>query len=120
MGENINNTKIKRFKDLNTWKESHKLVLEIYRITKDFPSEEKYSLVDQMKRCSVSITSHIAEGFSRQGDKEKLQFYFTTKGSLTELENQLIIANDIGYIKKQTFDKLIAQIEISGKLLTGL
>ena len=62
-----------------------KLVLDVYRIVKDFHKEEMYSLVDQMKRCSVSISSNIAEGFSRRSAKEKSQFYFTTKGSLTEL-----------------------------------
>ena len=68
------NTKIKDFKDLVVWKESHKLVLDIYRITKKFPKDEIFGITSQMRRCSVSITSNIAEGFGRQGYKEKYNF----------------------------------------------
>jgi len=97
------NTKISSFTDLNTWKEAHKLVLQIYILTKKFPKEEAYSLTDQIRRCTVSISSNIAEGFSRQSKKEKLQFYYTSKGSLTELQNQILIARDVGYINKEEF-----------------
>ena len=71
--------KIQSFTDLEVWKQAHKLVIEIYRVTKKFPKEERYSLVDQMRRAAISITSNIAEGFSRQGKKEKLQFYFMAR-----------------------------------------
>ena len=103
------NTKIKSFTDLNSWKETHTLVLEIYKLTRKFPKEERYGLTDQIRRCAVSISSNIAEGFSRQGGKEKLQFYFMSKGSLTELQNQLLIARDVGYINKMKFDKVAEQ-----------
>ena len=63
--------KIKNFTDLETWKEGHKLVLLIYEATRLFPKEEKFALIDQMRRAAVSITSNIAEGFSRQSKKEK-------------------------------------------------
>ncbi|KKR76512.1 MAG: hypothetical protein UU21_C0008G0019 [Candidatus Levybacteria bacterium GW2011_GWA2_40_8] len=86
--------KIQSFTDLEVWKQAHKLVIEIYRVTKKFPKEERYSLVDQMRRAAISITSNIAEGFSRQGKKEKLQFYFMARGSLTELQNQLLVARN--------------------------
>jgi len=74
--------KIEEFTDLIVWQEGHKLVLQIYKITKLFPKEETYSLTDQMRRAAVSVTSNIAEGFGRQGMKEKVQFYFLAKGSL--------------------------------------
>ena len=64
-------TKIKSFTDLNAWKEGHKLVLQVYKITSDFPQGEKFGLIDQMRRCAVSITSNISEGFSRKTKKEK-------------------------------------------------
>ena len=67
--------KIKSFVDLDAWKEGHKLVLVIYNLTKAFPHEEAFGLNSQMRRCAVSITSNIAEGFSRQSYKEKIQFY---------------------------------------------
>jgi four helix bundle protein len=111
--------KIKSFTDLIVWQEAHKLTLEIYRLTRTFPKEETYSLVDQMKRCSISITSNIAEGFSRQGKKEKIQFYFMAKGSLTELQNQLLLAKDIGYLEAKDFKLAGGQTVLVHKLLNG-
>ena len=112
--------KITTYKDLQVWKEGHELVLIIYKVTSTFPKVERYGLTDQMRRCSVSITSNIAEGFSRQGKKEKIQFYYTAKGSLTELDNQLTIANDVGYINNNRFNDIEKQIIKTGKILTGL
>ena len=116
----MTNEKIKSFTDLNAWKEAHKLVIMIYKITNSFPKEETYSLTDQMKRCSVSITSNIAEGFSRQSKKEKIQFYFISKGSLTELQNQLLIARDVNYLKQNDFSLVAAQTVVVHKLINGL
>ncbi|MDD5626597.1 MAG: four helix bundle protein [Patescibacteria group bacterium] len=79
--------KIKSFTDLDAWKEGHKLVLMVYEITKKFPKEEMFGLVSQMRRCVVSITSNIAEGFSRQTYKDKICFYSRAQGSVTELQN---------------------------------
>ena len=79
--------KIRSFTDLVAWQEGHKLVLKIYDITKDFPKDELFALNIQMKRCAVSITSNIAEGFSRKSPKEKIQFYAISLGSTTELQN---------------------------------
>ena len=112
--------KIKSFTDLDAWKEAHKLIIMIYAITKTFPKEELYSLVDQMKRCSVSITSNIAEGFSRQSKKEKVQFYHIAKGSLTELQNQLLVSKDVGYLIKKPFLEIADQTVIVHKLVNGL
>jgi four helix bundle protein len=113
-------SKIKSFTDLNTWKEGHKLVIEIYRVTKNFPKEEVFGLTSQMRRCAVSITSNLAEGFSRRTIKEKQQFYSTSLGSTTELQNQLLIARDIKYLPKNTFQKL-AKLSITvHKLTNGL
>ena len=75
--------RIKDFTDLVVWKEGHKLVIEVYRITKTFPKEELYSLIDQMRRAVTSVTCNIAEGFGRKSYREKLQFYYLAKGSLT-------------------------------------
>lgn len=115
-----NKQKIKTFTDLVVWKESHKLVIDVYKISKKYPSSEVYGLTNQTRRCVVSITSNVAEGFSRRGKKEKIQFYYTAKGSLTELHNQLIIAKDVRYISEVDFKILVEQITKVGKLLTGL
>jgi len=112
--------KITAFTDLNAWKEGHNLVLMVYKLINSFPSEEKFALADQMRRCAVSITSNIAEGFSRQSKKEKLQFYSIAKGSLTELQNQLIIARDVKYISELIFKETVEKTSVVGRLLTGL
>ena len=112
--------KIQSFTDLNAWKEGHCLVLKIYKITKLFPKDELFGIVNQMRRCAVSITSNIAEGFSRQSYKEKVQFYCISQGSLTELQNQLIIAKDVKYISEGLFQELIDQSIKVHKILNGL
>ncbi len=112
--------KISSFTDLEAWKIGHQLVLAVYQITQNLPNSEKYALIDQMRRCVVSITSNIAEGFSRQTNKEKLQFYHMAKGSLTELQNQLLIARDVSYISRKDFDILAQQTIQVSRLLTGL
>lgn len=76
---------IQEFTDLNSWKVSHDLVLSIYKLTEKLPEKEKFGLISQIKRASVSITSNIAEGFGRQTYKEKVQFYYMAHGSLTEV-----------------------------------
>ena len=116
----IINKKIKGFTDLQAWKEAHKLVLTIYKITQTFPKEEVYGLTNQMRRCVISVSSNIAEGFSRQGVKEKHQFYYTAKGSLTELQNQLLVAKDIDYVTPEKFSAIASQSVIVHKLLNGL
>ena len=120
MTEQYTKTLIKSFTDLNAWKEAHNLVLEIYTITKKFPKEELFSLVSQLRRAVVSITSNIAEGFSRATDKDKCHFYIMALGSLTEVQNQIIISRDLKYITTEEFDKLDQQIIIASKILNGL
>jgi four helix bundle protein len=112
--------KIRSFTDLNAWREGHKLVMMIYKSTREFPRDELFGLTNQMRRCAVSITSNIAEGFSRQTVKEKVQFYSISHGSLTELQNQLIISRDNGYLSKEEFNKIANQTIIVHKLITGL
>lgn len=112
--------KIKSFTDLNAWKESHSLAIDIYKITKTFPADEKFGLTDQMRRCAVSITSNIAEGFSRRSKKEKAQFFYMSLGSVTELQNQLLLAKDIGYLQRLDFKLLADKTVVSSKLINGL
>ena len=112
--------KIKSFTELIAWQKGHELVLAIYKITGEFPTKETFSLVDQMRRAAISITSNIAEGFSRQGLKEKIQFYYMSLGSLTELQNQLLIARDVGYLSKEKFQDLAQRTVEVGKVVNGL
>ncbi len=112
--------KIESFTDLRVWQEGHKLVLLIYKLTKSFPKAETYSLIDQMRRAVASITANIAEGFGRQGYKEKIQFYYIAKGSLTEVKNFVFIAKDVGYLSEEDYKSLIEQANIVDQLLQGL
>lgn len=115
----MNNT-IREFTDLHTWQENHKLALQIYKITQQFPKGETFALVDQMRRAVISITSNIAEGFGRQTIKEKIQFYYQAQGSLTEVKNQLIFSKDIGYMNQEMYVQVINQANIGHQLLQGL
>ncbi len=115
-----NRNKIQSFTQLRVWKTAHNLVIDIYRTTKGFPLEERYGLVNQMRRAAVSITSNIAEGFSRQGKKEKIQFYYIAQGSNIEIQNQLLIVRDIGYIKKDKFGQLADRSISVAKQLNAL
>lgn len=112
--------KIKSFTDLRAWQEGHQLVLSVYKMTKKFPKDELFGLTSQLRRAVVSITSNIAEGFSRNSHKEKSQFYFIAIGSLTETQNQLLIARDLEYISKEEFQKAAQQTVVISKTINGL
>jgi len=114
------NTKIKSFTDLFAWREAHKLVLLIYKITKGFPNDERFGLTSQLCRAGISISSNIAEGFSRGTMKDKIQFYRIAQGSITEVQNQLLIARDINYLEKNNFNKIADQTILVSKLTNGL
>ncbi|MEA2020836.1 MAG: four helix bundle protein [Patescibacteria group bacterium] len=115
----MTNEKIKSLTDLISWKRGHELVKEIYNVTSRFPKEELYALTSQLRRCVVSITSNIAEGFSRRSKKAKIKFLIMALGSLNELQNQLLVAKDVGYLEKKDFDNLAEKsIEVS-KLING-
>ena len=116
----MESSKIQSFTDLKAWQEGHKLVLMVYEATKFFPKQEQFRLISQICRAVVSITSNIAEGFSRNWAKEKIQFYSIALGSLTEVQNQLLIAKDLDYMTKQEFTKIANQTVIVSKLLRGL
>jgi len=114
------NNKIKSFTDLVTWQEAHKLVIIIYKITKDFPKDERFGLTSQLCRAVISISSNIAEGFSRGTMKDKIQFYRMAQGSVTEIQNQLLIARDIGYINNEIFTRTAQNTITVHKLINGL
>lgn len=112
--------KIKSFTDLVVWQEAHKLVVDIYKITLDFPKTEIFGLTSQIRRASLSVSSNIAEGFSRSTYKEKVQFYHISQGSLTEVQNQLLLARDVGYLENKDFSRIAEDTISVHKLLTGI
>lgn len=111
--------KIKSFTDLDVWQEGHKLVLMIYKIVNGFPDKERFVLIPQLLRSVISVTSNIAEGFGKVSFKEKIYFYNISRGSLSELLNQLLIARDLKYIKMEVFEKISEQIVSVHMLLNG-
>ncbi|EKE11972.1 MAG: hypothetical protein ACD_14C00054G0007 [uncultured bacterium] len=114
------NVSIKNFYDLDAWKKGHTLVLEIYKITSDFPREEAYGITSQLRRASSSITANIAEGFARYHFKDKIKFYYNSRGSAAEVHNFLLLAKDLGYIDLDTCDTLCKKASEIGKLINGL
>lgn len=112
--------KIRNFFDLDSWKEAHSLSLEIYKTTRQFPRIEVYGLISQLRRSSVSVSSNIAEGFSRQSHKEKVQFYYLALGSLTEVQSQIWLAVDLDYLAKSEFKRIFDQTVVLHKLINGL
>jgi four helix bundle protein len=108
------------YKDLDIWKKARSLVKEVYLVTRNFPKDEMYGLMSQMRRCAVSIPSNIAEGYGRQFKKETIQFLHISRGSLFELETQFFIASDLNFIDDENLDKLMQQLDDCKKLLNGL
>ncbi|WP_187478402.1 four helix bundle protein [Amniculibacterium sp. G2-70] len=109
---------IQSHKDLKVWQEAMELVIDIYRLVKDFPDYEKYILANQMRRSSISIPSNIAEGFARQGTKELIHYLYIALGSLSELETQLEIAIRLKYT--ETSDEYFNRIKFIRILLSKL
>ena len=91
------------FKELVVWQRSKELAVQIYRLTSNGAFQKDYGLTDQMRRSAVSIPSNIAEGDQRETDKEAVRFFYVAKGSAAELNTQVIIAHEIGYLPQETF-----------------
>ena len=104
--------------NLEAWKAAMALVKDVYKLTREFPKEEVYGLVSQMRRAAVSIPSNLAEGAARNGAKEFIQFLGVTKGSLSELETQLLISAELGYLPRE--HKIFEKLEEVSRLIAGL
>ena len=111
---------IKNYKDLEVWKRAINLVSRVYAITKCFPKGEMFGLTNQMRRCAVSIPSNIAEGSARNSTKEYIRFLYIAFGSLTELETQIIISQELRFINENESNLLQEQISVISKMLQGL
>lgn len=112
--------KIRNFYELDAWKKGHILVLEIYKITKAFPKEELYGIVSQLRRAASSITANIAEGFARYHFKDKIRFYYNSRGSVAEVQNFLLLARDLKYIDLKICKELGEQANNVSRPINGL
>jgi len=111
---------MKTFRDLKVWGKGHSLVLEIYKVTRYFPQDEKFGLSAQIRRSSVSIPTNIVEGFKRKSDKDFAHFLNIADASLEETKYHLILASDLGYITRDIFTELEGMCDEVGKMLNGL
>ncbi len=111
---------VRSYRDLIVWQKAIDLVSEIYRLTINFPKEEIFGLVSQMRRAAVSIPSNIAEGHARLSRKEYQYFLGNSRGSLAELETQIIIARNLDFLKEPEMQRLLDQAAELGRILNGL
>lgn len=114
------NKKITKFEDLRIWKLSHELTLEIYKITKNFPKDEVYGIVSQIRRASSSVCANIVEGFYRDTTKELIKFLYNARGSAGEVTYFLILVKDLGFVDKAEYEKLRYSYENLLKSISAL
>ena len=108
------------FRNLEVWQRAYALALEVYRASRQFPREEIYSLTSQLRRCSISIPSNIAEGCGRQTDADFKRFLHIAMGSAAELECQLMLIRDLKLIDIPTCDQLLKEVAVTRKMLNAL
>ena len=108
------------FRDLRVWHDAMKLTTAIYRSTTNFPKHEIYGLTQQMRRAAVSVPSNIAEGKGHYSNREFVRFLLHARGSLLELQTQLMISEELQYLNKPDADNLLALTEKVGRALSGL
>ena len=107
-------------RDLDVWKRSHELALDVYKATRNFPRVEIYGLSAQLRRAAVAIPANLAEGGARQSRREFLQFCYIARGSASEVAYLLLVARDLGILVPQLYEKLKEEYERVSKMLTML
>lgn len=111
---------MKTYKELGVWQKAVDLTTEVYKITRQFPDDEKFGLTSQIRRAAVSIPANIAEGWGRGPTRENIQFLLISRGSLMELETHGIISASLGYLPREEFAGLKQQVDEIGRMLNGL
>ncbi|MDP3948547.1 MAG: four helix bundle protein [bacterium] len=110
---------IKSYRELEVWKRAKGFAVLIYRVTDEFPGEERFGLISQLRRAAVSIASNIAEGFGRKSLKEKIQFLRVSYGSCAEIGTQIEIAHELGYISSTVFREVLDDLEVIMKMINS-
>jgi four helix bundle protein len=111
---------LKNYKELKVWEKAYELCLNIYRITRNFPKEESYGLTSQIRRAAVSIPSNIAEGYGRRTTRDYIRALYIAYGSICELETQILLAGDLGYIVSQDLEGVRKDLGDIERMLKGL
>ena len=108
------------YRQLLVWKRAHGFALEVYQSTRSFPDSERFGLTAQLRRAAISVVSNIAEGSGRQADREQTRFLRIARGSICELECQLLLSRDVGYLKSASWEGLDGRCREIGRMLNGL
>jgi len=108
------------FRDLEIWEKAHRLTLNVYKASEDFPKIEQYRLVDQLCRSASSVPANIAEGKGRNSQREFIQFLSIARGSVEETKYHLLLAKDLGYLEEGTYNEFCEGYDTVGKMLNGL
>jgi four helix bundle protein len=111
---------LKNFKELKVWQKAYQLCLEIYRVTRNFPKEEIYGLTSQIRRAAVSVPSNVAEGYGRKTTGEYIQALYVAYGSNCELETQVLLSGDLGFVRREDLLRLQQEIGDVERMLKGL
>ena len=111
---------LKNYKELKVWQKAYSHCIEIYKITRTFPKEELYGLTSQMRRAAVSIPSNIAEGYGRKTTPEYLRSLYIAYGSCCELETQILLSGDLGFMKAESLNKLLSDLGEVERMLKAL
>jgi four helix bundle protein len=111
---------LKNYKELKVWQSSYQLCLDIYKITKGFPKEERYGMTSQIRRAALSIPCNIAEGYGRKTTPDYIRSLYIAYGSNCELETQILLSGDLGYMKAEELKKLQADIGGLDRMLKAL
>ena len=111
---------MRNFRNYDAWQNALQVVETIYRLTKYFPEDEKYGLTNQVRRAAVSIASNIAEGASRESEVDFARFLEISLGSAFEVETQILIANQLGYVTAENYEPLLSQLTILQKQINSL
>ena len=111
---------INSYKDLDVWKKSMQIVKLVYILTKEYPKDELYGLTSQMRRAAVSIPSNIAEGYARRSANSYRSFLLIASGSLCELETQILLSIEIGYVKQDTANSILKLLDDVARMLNML
>jgi four helix bundle protein len=111
---------LKNYKELKVWQKAYQLCIAMYKITKGFPKDERFGLTSQIRRAAVSVPSNITEGYGRKTTQEYLQSLYIAYGSHCELETQIMLSKDLGYIKTEDFEGLQMGIGEVERMLKAL
>ena len=112
--------KIKSYRDLDIWKKGMEIVKDVYKITEDFPNHETYGLINQMRRSAVSLPSNVSEGFRRYHNKEYKQFLYIVLGSCAELETQMTISKELGYVAENQEGQILEKLDHLCRMTSNL